>query len=229
MSFDLLLNYKYVLTTVCSTKPNITFSILSLWREVAVSNSSDTHTGSTAYNVGDKVSFVCDDESVPSRTFNITCIGTLGWDIPDPLPLCQAPRPTPDYVVVRNNGSFTGTVLQSAEVCDTELQLEVPLVKTRLDMFQILANVTRVANGVLVPVANNIRRYVNFLVHSEIGNVFALRQLKRILSDGIKPSKYRKWLNIKTNVGHSSELVALGTWRTKPHCWSSVRSPASEQ
>ena len=146
-------------------------TLSSLWREVTALSNSYPPTGtSNVYKVGDKVSFVCEDEAESAiRTFNITCIGTLGWDVPDPLPLCQAPRPTPDYVVARNNGSFAGSLLQTAEVCDKEFGLGVPFVQRRLDMYQILANVTPVVDGILVPIANNIRKYVYFLVNPKVG------------------------------------------------------------
>jgi hypothetical protein len=128
------------------------FPLLSLWTEVVYARLF-----SKTFNVGDKVGYTCQDGTFPSRAFNITCLGTLGWDVPDPLPVCQAPRPSPDYVVARNNQSFNGSILQATLVCDNETGLSLPWVHSRLDMYQILANVTPLGDGTIVPIGNNIR------------------------------------------------------------------------
>jgi hypothetical protein len=82
----------------------------------------------------------------------------MGWDIPSPLPTCSAPRPSPDYIVARNNGIFAFNFLEAASVCDSELGLSLPMVGTKMDMFQILANVTPLVDGLFVPVGNNIEK-----------------------------------------------------------------------
>jgi hypothetical protein len=132
----------------------MTFPILSLWQELT----SPTNV-TTGFNTGDKIQYVCENEAVPTATFNITCFGALGWDVPNPLPPCLASQLQPGYIVARNNRSFNGSILQAAQVCDKELQLGLPWVASKLDMYRILANVTPLTtNGIIVPIANNIRK-----------------------------------------------------------------------
>ena len=92
----------------------------------------------------------------PVKTITAKCLGTLGWEIPNPLPPCNVPVPSPGYVVARDNGSFAGGILTAAVLCDAEHRLELPEVKTYLDMVQILANVTGHLAGISIPVSNNI-------------------------------------------------------------------------
>ena len=80
--------------------------------------------------------------------------------MPDPLTACAAPLLSPGYVVARDNGSFTGSMLEAAKLCDTQTGLGLPEVKTYIDMVQILSNVSLLKDGLTIPIANNIRESV---------------------------------------------------------------------